>query len=196
MFIYEILIMNIIINSNNINLIVRLQEFADAEEQIKLWKLISDSVWHSIKQQATKQERKPSKAEKFSKKAKDKLLPSARSQSASPKKPRPTTSKKPKTVSQPKLPSAQKSVSATKSSKLQKKQLPPQAVKSQVLPLVFKNTARSNRATPQQQSTSSQSQTSANTLQQRQKHDPNSVANTQRQLDPFATNDVVKRLTS
>ena len=27
---------------------VRLQEFADAEEQIKLWKLISDSVWNSI----------------------------------------------------------------------------------------------------------------------------------------------------
>ena len=28
---------------------MRLQEFADAEEQIKLWKLISDSVWNSIK---------------------------------------------------------------------------------------------------------------------------------------------------
>ena len=34
---------------------MRLQEFADAEEQIKLWKLISDSVWHSIKQQALNQ---------------------------------------------------------------------------------------------------------------------------------------------
>jgi hypothetical protein len=60
----------------------------------------------------------------------------------------------------------------------------------------FKSTARSNRATPSQQSSTSQSQTNPNTLQQRQKHDPNSVANTQRLLDPFATNDVVKRLTS
>ena len=165
---------------------MRLQEFADAEDQIKLCKLISDSVWHSIKQQATEQEQKRVTSQK----------------KPSKKKPRPTTSKKPKTVSQPKLPSAQKSVSATKptkSSKQQKKQLPPQLVKPQVLPLAFKNTARSNRATPQQQSTSSQRQTSANTLQQRpmrQRHDPDSVANTQRQLDPFATNDVVKRLTN
>lgn len=159
---------------------MRLQEFADAEEQIKLWKLISDSVWHSIKQQATEQEQKRASSQK----------------KPSKKKPRPTRSKKPKTVSQPKLPSAQKSVSATKSSKLSKKQLPPQAVKPQVLPLAFKNSTRSNTATPQQQSITSQSQTSANTLQQRQKHDPNSVANTQRQLDPFATNDVVRRLTS
>ena len=159
---------------------MRLQEFADAEEQIKLWKLISDSVWHSIKQQATEQEQKRATSQK--KPAK--------------KKPRPTSSKKPKTVSQPKLPSAQKSVAANKPTKQQNKQLPPQSVKPQVLPQVFKSTARSNRATPQQQSTSSQSQTSANTLKQRQKHDPDSVANTQRQLDPLAFSDVVKRLTN
>jgi hypothetical protein len=161
---------------------MRLQEFADAEKQIKLWKLISDSVWHSIKQQATEQEQKRATSQK----------------KPSKKKPRPTTSKKPKTVSQPKLPSAQKSVSATKWSKQSKKQLPPQAVKPQVLPLVFKNSTRSNSATPQQQSTSSQRQPSVNTLQQRpmrQQHDINSVANTQRQLDPFASSDVVKRLT-
>ena len=175
---------------------MRLQEFADAKEQTKLWKLISDSVRHSIKQQATAQEQKRSKIGKVPKITKDKLVPSARSQSASPKKPRPTSSKKPKTVSQPKLPSAQKSGSATKPTKQSKKQVPPQAVKPQVLPLVFKNTARSNRATPQQQSSTSQRQTSANTLQQRQKHDPDSVANTQRQLDPLASSDVVKRLTS
>jgi hypothetical protein len=164
---------------------MRLQEFADAEKQIKLWKLISDSVWHSIKQQATEQEQKRATSQK----------------KRSKKKPRPTTSKKPKTVRQPNLPSAQKSVSATKptkSPKQQQKHLPPQVVKPQVLPLVFKSSTRSNRATPQHQSSTSQSQNSANTLQQRpmrQKHDPNSVANTQRQLDPFATNDVVKRLT-
>jgi hypothetical protein len=177
---------------------MRLQEFAAAEDQIKLWKLLSDSVWNDIKQQAIEQERKPSKVGKVSKKIKDKLLSSLRSQSASPKKPRPTTSKKPKTVSQPKLPITQKSESAPKTSKQQQKQLPPQLVKPQVLPLVFKNSTRSNRATPQQQSSTSQRQTSANTLQQRpmrQQHDPDSVANTQRQLDPFASSDVVKRLT-
>ena len=164
---------------------MRLQEFADAEEQIKLWKLISDSVWHSIKQQAIQQEQKRATSQK--KPSKKKL--------------RPTKSTKPKTVASPKLPSAQKSVSPTKPPKptKQQKQLPPQAVKPQVLPLVFKSTARSNRATPQQQSSTSQSQSSANTLKQRpmrQKHDPDSVANTQRQLDPLAFSDVVKRLTS
>ena len=164
---------------------MRLQEFADAEEQIKLWKLINDSVWHSIKQQATEQEQKR-----------------ATSQKKPSKKLRPTRSKKPKTVSQPKLPNAQKSVSATKPTKptkQSKKQVPPQLAKPQVLPLVFKNSTRSNTATPSQQSSTSQSQTTANTLQQRpmlQKHDPNSVANTQRQLDPLASSDVVKRLTS
>ena len=160
---------------------MRLQEFTDAEEQIKLWELISDSVWHSIKQQAIEQEQKRATSQK----------------KPSKKKPRPTTSKKPKTVNQPKLPSAQKSVSATKPTKQQQKQVPAQLVKPQVLPLVFKSSTRSNIATPSQQSSTSQSQTSANTLQKRptpQKHDPNSVANTQRQLDPFAANDVVKRL--
>jgi hypothetical protein len=164
---------------------MRLQEFADAEEQIKLWKLISDSVWHSIKQQTTEQEQKRATTQK----------------KPSKKKPRPTTSKKPKTVNQPKLPSAKKSESPTKPTKTtkQQKQVPPQLAKPQVLPLVFKSTTRSNTATPQHQSTTSQSQNTANTLQQRpmrQQHDINSVANTQRQLDPFATNDVVKRLTS
>ena len=159
---------------------MRLQEFADAEEQIKLWKLIIDSVWHSIKQQATEQEQKRATSQK----------------KPSKKQPRPTATKKPKTVSQPKLPSAQKSVSPTKPTKSSKQQqVPPQSVKPQVLPLVFKNSTRSNTATPSQQSSTSQSQTTANTLQQRQKHDPDSVANTQRQLDPFASSDVVKRLT-
>ena len=61
----------------------------------------------------------------------------------------------------------------------------------------FKSTARSHRATPSQKSSTSQSQTNPNTLQQRrQKHDSNSVANTQRQLDPLAFSDVVKRLTN
>ena len=114
---------------------MKLREFADPEQQIKLWKLISDSVWHSIKLQAIEQEQKRAISQKRTSK----------------KKPRPTKSTKPKAVNSPKLPSAKKFVSATKSSKQQHK---------------------------------------------RQKHDPNSVANIQRQLDPLASSDVVKRLTS
>ena len=65
---------------------MRLQEFADAEEQIKLWKLISDSVWNSIKLQAIEQEQKRNDLKK------------KQSKSA----PRPKTVKKPKTVKAPK----------------------------------------------------------------------------------------------
>jgi hypothetical protein len=36
---------------------MRLQEFADADEQIKLWKLISDFVWQPIKFQTIWQEK-------------------------------------------------------------------------------------------------------------------------------------------
>ena len=169
---------------------MRLKEFADAEEQIKLCKLTRETLGKDITEQANDQEHKPYRCDKFSKESQDRLLCPTQTESVlstkvAKKKPRPTTGTKPKNVSQPKLPSAQKSVSATKSSK-QQQQLPPQAVKPQVLPLAFKNTARSNRATPSQQSSTSQSQTSAKTLQQRpmsQKHDPDSVANTQRQLD-------------
>ena len=48
---------------------MRLQEFADAEEQIKLWKLISDSVWNSIKLQAIEQEQKRNDLQKKQKKS-------------------------------------------------------------------------------------------------------------------------------
>jgi hypothetical protein len=65
---------------------MRLQEFADAEEQIKLWKLISDSVWHSIKLQAIEQEQKRNDLQKTQKKSAT----------------RPKTVKKPKSVAAPK----------------------------------------------------------------------------------------------
>ena len=55
---------------------MRLQEFADAEEQIKLWKLISDSVWQSIKQQAIEQERRRLDAEKKASKTTSRANPS------------------------------------------------------------------------------------------------------------------------
>ena len=164
---------------------MRLQEFADAEEQIKLWKLISDSVWHSIKLQAIEQEQNRNDLEKTQKKSA----------------PRPKTVKKPKSVAAPKptklpksQPTSDKSAIPTKQQKSSS-----QSQKPQVLPKVFASTAKSNLAQPQQQATSASSQSpqnAAKTRSERVSHDPNSVANIQRQLDPLASSDVVKRLTS
>ena len=164
---------------------MRLQEFADAEEQIRLWKLISDSVWHSIKLQAIEQEQKRNDLEKTQKKSV----------------PRPKTVKKPKTVAAPKpskLPKKQqvtdKSATPTKQQKSAQ-----QTQKPQVLPKVFSNTHKSNLAQPQTPVTSASSlsaQSAAKTRSERQRHDPNSVANIQRQLYPLANSDVVKRLTT
>ena len=164
---------------------MRLEEFADAEEQIKLWKLISDSVWHSIKQQAIDQEQKRNDLEKKQKKSA----------------PRAKTSKK------------SKSVAAPKPSKLSKKQQvipksaqPPKQQKSaqqtqkpQVLPKVFSNTTKSNLVQPQTPVTSNSiksPQSAAMTRSERLTHDPNSVANIQRQLDPLAFDPTIKKLTN
>ena len=47
---------------------MRLYEFANAQEQLALWKLISDSVWDSISVQAQAQEQKRAKDAKTAKK--------------------------------------------------------------------------------------------------------------------------------
>ena len=164
---------------------MRLQEFADAEEQIKLWKLISDSVWHSIKLQAIEQEQKRNDLQKTQKKSA----------------PRPKTVKKPKTVAAPKPTKLPKKQQLTdKSAVLSKQQKSePQTQKQQVLPKVFSNTSKSNLATPQTPVTSNSiksPQSAIKTRSERVTHDPNSVANIQLQLDPLASSDVVKRLTS
>ena len=164
---------------------MRLQEFADAEEQIKLWKLISDSVWNSIKLQAIEQEQKRNDLEKTQKKSA----------------PRPKSVKKPKSVATPKPSKLLKKQQVTDKSAIPTKQQKSlsQTQKPQVLPKVFSNTQKSNLATPQQQTTSAASQISqsaAKTRSERLTHDPNSVANIQRQLYPLASSDVVKRLTS
>ena len=164
---------------------MRLQEFADAEEQIKLWKLISDSVWHSIKLQAIEQEQKRNDLQKTQKKSAT----------------RPKTVKKPKSVAAPKPSKQPKKQQVTDKSAIPTKQQKPasQTQKLQLLPKVFSNTTKSNLAQPQTPMTiaSSQSpQSAAKTRSERLSHDPNSVANIQRQLDPLASSDVVKRLTS
>ena len=164
---------------------MRLQEFADAEEQIKLWKLISDSVWHGIKLQAIEQEQKRNDLQKTQKKSA----------------PRPKAVKKPKSVAAPKPSKLAKKQQVTDKSAIpanqQKSRSPTQ--KPQVMPKVFSNTQKSNLATPKTPVTSASTQTpqsAAKTRSERVTHDPNSVANIQRQLDPLASSDVVKRLTS
>ena len=164
---------------------MRLQEFSDAEEQIKLWKLISDSVWHSIKLQAIEQEQKRNDLQKTQKKSA----------------PRPKTVKKPKTVAAPKPSKQPKKQQVTDKSAIPTKQQKSlsQTQKPQVLPKVFSNTQKSNLAQPQTPTTSNSinsPQNAAKTRSERLTHDPNSVANIQRQLDPLASSDVVKRLTS
>jgi outer membrane biosynthesis protein TonB len=164
---------------------MRLQEFADAEEQIKLWKLISDSVWHSIKLQAIEQEQKRNDLEKTQKKSAT----------------RPKTVKKPKTVAAPKPSKQPKKQQVTDKSAIPTKQQKSssQTQKSQVLPKVFTSTAQSNLVAPQTPVTSNSiksPQSLAKTRSERLTHDPNSVANIQRQLYPLASSDVVKRLTS
>ena len=164
---------------------MRLQEFADAEEQIKLWKLISDSVWHSIKLQAIEQEQKRNDLEKKQKKSA----------------PRPKTVKKPKTVAALKPTKLPKKQQMTDKSAIPTKQQKPnsQTQKPQVLPKVFTSTTKSNLAQPQTPVTSASTQTPHSAMMnrsQRVTHDPNSVASIQRQLYPLAFDSTIKKLTS
>ena len=164
---------------------MRLYEFANAQEQLALWKLISDSVWDSISVQAQAQEQKRNDLEK------------KQSKSA----PRAKTVKKPKSVATPKPSKLLKKQQVTDKSAIPTKQQKsaPQTQKPQVLPKVFSNTQKSNLAQPQTPVTSNSiksPQSVAKTRSERVAHDPNSVANIQRQLYPLASSDVVKRLTS
>jgi len=114
---------------------MRLQEFADAGEQIKLWKLISDSVWNSIKLQAIEQAQKRNDLEKKQKKSA----------------PKPKAVKKTKTVATPKPSKPTKKQQVTDKSVTPTKQQKSasQTQKPQVLPKVFSSATKSNLATPQ-----------------------------------------------
>ena len=140
---------------------MRLFEFADAESQIELWKLITDSVWQAIYKQA--QEQKQLDAQK------------ANSASAAPKSAKPI---KPKIVSP--QPSKTKKTSAQE---IQRQKVQSNAVKS----------------VPKTTSVPSWSSATASVGKNQSKrvlHNPNSVANIQRQLDPLAFDATVKKLTS
>ena len=139
---------------------MRLFEFADAESQMELWKLITDSVWQAIYKQA--QEQKQLDAHR------------AKSVSAAPKQAKPF---KPKIVSP--QPSKAKKTSAQD---IQRQKVQSTAVKS-----VPKTTSVPS---------SSVSASVGKNQSKRVFHNPNSVANIQRQLDPIAFDPTIKKLTS
>ena len=163
---------------------MRLFEFADAEAQMALWKLISDSVWTAI--DAERQKQAQAAAQKAVKRPKS----SPRKSSA--KRASPPTPHKPRT-------SPMKTDSKTDARKDAdaKQKSASQTLKPQVLPNVFTSTARSNPAQPQTPVTSASSLTTQNSLKTRSDRlrAPDTVAGVQRQLDPLASSDVVKRLT-
>ena len=162
---------------------MRIFEFSDANGQLALWKLISDSVWAAIASQADSQRTAKHRQSVATKKA-------------SPRK----AKKKPQSVAAPKATKPPKKQQVTDKSVTSNKQQksPSQTQKPQVLPKVFSSTTKSNLAQPQQQASIASSlspQSAIKTRSEHLPHDPNSVANIQRQLDPFASSDVVKRLT-
>ena len=150
---------NLLINTSE-DKPMRLFEFADAESQMELWKLITDSVWQAIAKQA--QEQKQLDAQK------------AKSVRAAPKQTKPF---KPKIVSP--QPSKAKKTSAQE---IQRQKVQSNAVKSKP-----KTTSM-----PSSSATASIGKNQSKRVQ----HNPNSVANIQRQLDPLAFDPTIKKLTN
>ena len=163
---------------------MRLFEFSDANEQLALWKLISDSVWAAIASQADSERTAKHRQSVATKKA-------------SPRK----STKKPQNVTAPKPSKQPKKQQVTDKSATPAKQQKSrsQTQKPQVLPKVFTNTTRSTLAQPQTPTTSNSinsPQSLAMTRSERLTHDPNSVANIQRQLYPLAFDPAIKKLTN
>jgi hypothetical protein len=139
---------------------MRLFEFADAESQIELWKLITDSVWQAIYKQA--QEQKQLDVQK------------AKSVSAAPKQ---SKALKPKIVSP--QPSKAKKTSAQE---IQRQKVQSNAVKSKP----------TTTSLPSSSATASVGKNQT----KRAIHNPNSVANIQRKLDPLAFDPTIKKWTN
>lgn len=144
---------------------MRLFEFADAESQMALWKLISDSVWaamsHEREQQARAAAQKP-KSSPRPKKAKRVTVPKP---------------SKPKTAKTPPQKLPVKTSAATRQDAHQQQPKP------------FTNTVKSNAATTNPITSSAATDSPKNAA------NAQSVAQTQRQLYPLANDETVKRLT-
>ena len=180
------------------DLLMRLYEFTNAQEQLALWKLISDSVWDSISVQAQAQEQKRAKDAKTAKKApKSSPIKLSAKRVSPPTPPKPRTPPK-KTDSKTDAEAKQKSAQLTSQQRQQAQatvkstQTPitPQQQKQQVLPKAFTDTAQSNAATRPLPSSTAASLAAQNAVRAR------SIAQTQRSLYPLAHDEVVKRLTS
>ena len=139
---------------------MRLFEFADAESQMELWKLITYSVWQAIAKQA--QEQKQLDAQKA------KLVTGT---------PKQAKAFKPKIVS----PQPSK-IKKTSAQAIKQKKVQSNAIKSKP-----KTTSM-----PSSSATSSVGKIQSKRVQ----HNPNSVANIQRQLDPLAFDPTIKKLTN
>ena len=156
---------------------MRLFEFSDAQSQIDLWKLVSDSVWKAISVQAQEQERLAQQAQQKQRK----MPKTSQPRKTSPKPPKLAKPTKPKVAAQP-------TSNTVKTSQQQSGR-----------DIERKNTARSKlQATslPKSSVVSTQAQNMLQTRSRLPLHDPNSVANTERKLYPLANDDVVKRLTN
>jgi len=167
---------------------MRLYEFANAQEQLALWKLISDSVWDSISVQAQAQEQKRAKDAKTAKKA-----PKSSPIKLAAKRVSPPTPPKPRTP--PKK--ADSKTDARKDADDKQKSVPQQQ-KPQVLQNVFTSTARSNPAQPPTPVTSASSLSAQNVAKTRpdRLRAPDSVAGVQRQLDPLVFDPTLQNLTN
>ena len=139
---------------------MRLFEFADAESQMELWKLITDSVWQAIYKQAQEQKQLDDQR--------------AKSMNAAPKQAKPF---KPKIVSP----------QASKTKKTSAQEIQRQKVQSNAVKSVPKTTSVPS---------SSVSASVGKNQSKRVIHNPNSVANIQRQLDPLAFDPMFKKLTN
>ena len=182
--------------------VMRLYEFANAQEQLALWKLISDSVWDSISVQAQAQEQKRAKDAKAAKKApKSSPIKLSAKRVSPPTPPKPRTPPKKidsKTDSKTDAEAKQKSAQVASQQRQQAQatvkstQTPitVQQQKQQVLPKAFTDTAQSNAATRPLPSSTAASLAAQNAVRAR------SIAQTQRSLYPLAHDEVVKRLTS
>ena len=148
---------------------MRLFEFTDAKASLELWKLVNDCVWKAISVQAQEQERREQE-QALQQKKKPKATPKVKLPPNTTI-PRPLKSKAKKTSAQ-----------EIQSQKVQSKTL--KSKPQTVLP-----TSSSVASVGSQNAQRTRSQ-------RRVPYDPNSVASIQRQLDPFAFDPIVKKLTS
>jgi hypothetical protein len=148
---------------------MRLFEFADAKASLELWKLVNDCVWKAISVQAQEQERLEQE-QVINQKKKPKTFPKAKL----PPKPN---------IASPQLSKAKK----TSAQEIQSQKVQSKSLKSK--PQTVLPPTRSVASVGAQNAVKTRSQ-------KRVPHDPNSVASIQRQLDPFAFDPIVKKMTS